>query len=153
MGFGGLYLTWIRGSTTTFVGSIAITINALLMIVFSVLAWRYAMARKIATHRRWALRAFMMVNGVWFFRVGFMAWIILNQGPKWSSENLDGPFDMVWAFANFLIPLAILELYLYTQKRAGTKGKYAMSIILFLLTLIMAVGIFGAFMFMWKPML
>ncbi len=52
MGFGGLYLTWIRGSTTTFVGSIAITINALFMIVFSVLAWRYAMARKIATHRQ-----------------------------------------------------------------------------------------------------
>ncbi len=153
IGIGGLYLVWVRDATLTLFGSIAITINALLMIMFSVLAWKTAMARRIMEHRRWALRAFMMVNGVWFFRVGFMAWIILNQGPLWSTDNLDGPFDLVWAFANFLIPLAILELYLYAQKHAGPKGKYSMSIILFLLTLVMAVGIFGAFMFMWKPML
>jgi len=153
MGIGGLYLVWIRGATLTLFGSIAITINALLMILFSVLAWKTAMARRIMEHRRWALRTFLMVNGVWFFRVGFMAWIILNQGPLGSTDQLDGPFDMVWAFANFLIPLAVLELYLYTQKHAGSKGKYAMSIGLCLLTLVMAIGIFGAFMFMWKPLL
>lgn len=153
MGVGGLYLTWIRGSTTSLVGAIAITINAVLMIFFSVLAWRDARARKITAHRRWALRAFMMVNGVWFFRVGFMAWIILNQGPLGSTEQLDGPFDMVWAFANYLIPLGVLELYFYSQKSSNSKGKYITCISIFLLTLVMAVGIFGAFMFMWKPFL
>ncbi len=153
MGIGGLYLVWIREATTTLLGSIAITINAALMILFSVLAWRTAKALRITEHRKWALRAFMMVNGVWFFRVGFMAWIVLNQGPLWSTESFNGPFDIVWAFANYLIPLGMLELYLWAQERSGKKGKYAVSIGLFSLTLIMAIGIFGAFMFMWKPML
>jgi hypothetical protein len=153
MGIGGLYLVWVRGATLTLFGSVAITINALMMLAFSILAWKTAMAGKITEHRRWALRAFIMVNGVWFFRVGFMAWIILNKGALWSTENLDGPFDMVWAFASFLIPLAILELYLRADKRAGSKGKYAMSVGLFLVTIIMVIGIFGAFMFMWKPRL
>ena len=153
MSIGGLYLVWIRGAIMTFVGSLGITGNAVLILLFAVLAWRAALSGKITIHRRWALRAFIVVNGVWFFRVGFMAWIIFNQGALWSTNNLDGPFDLVWAFASYLLPLGILELYLYTQNHTGPKGKYTMSILLFLLTLVMAVGIFGAFMFMWKPML
>ena len=153
MSIGGLYLVWIRGAVLSFVGSLSITGNAVLILLFSVLAWRAAVSGKIPIHRRWALRAFMVVNGVWFFRVGFMAWILFNQGPLWSTDNLDGPFDLVWGFSSYLLPLGVLELYLYSQKQADSKVKYTMSILLFLLTLIMAIGIFGAFMFMWKPML
>ncbi len=153
MALGGLYLVWVRGATLTLIGSLAISLNALLILIFSTYTIRTARAGKIAAHRRWALRAYLMVNGVWFFRVGFMAWILINQGPVGTTQNLDGPFDLFWSFANFLIPLAILELYLKSREKSGTIGKYVMAVSLFSLTILMAVGIFAAYQMMWKPYL
>lgn len=40
--------------------------------VFVALAWRSALARDFAIHRRHALRAWLLVNGVWFLRIGIM---------------------------------------------------------------------------------
>ena len=71
------------------------------------LAWRHARARNVAMHRRWALRTFVLVSGVWFFRVGMMLWIFLNGGPVGIGEKFDGPFIMFWSFANYLLPLAV----------------------------------------------
>lgn len=149
--FGGLYLVWVRSSTTTHLGAIAISLNALLILVFGALAWRNAAARQFVAHRRWALRTFIAVSGVWFFRVGFMAWILINQGPVGSTSNLDGPFDKFWAFANFLLPLAILEIYLRVRTTAGSTGKYALTAALGVLTIMTAGGIFAAFLFLWRP--
>ncbi len=38
------------------------------------MALRYALARNIDAHKRWAVRTFIVVSGVWFFRVGLMLW-------------------------------------------------------------------------------
>ena len=151
MSLGGLYLTWVRGAILTTIGGIGTSINGILIMIFAVMAIRTARAFDLESHRRWALRTFLMVNGVWFFRVGFMAWIVINQGPVGSTDNLDGPFDIVWSFANYLLPLAVLELYLYAKDNGTPTVKIATSIGLFLLTLLMGVGIFGAYMFMWSP--
>ena len=151
MSLGGLYLVWIRGAVLATLGGVGTSINGLLIMIFAVMAIRAARAFDLEAHRRWALRTFLMVNGVWFFRVGFMAWIVINQGPVGSTDNLDGPFDIVWSFANYLLPLAVLEIYLLTKDKGSSAGKFAMAIGLFLLTLLMAIGIFGAYMFMWSP--
>lgn len=153
MALGGLYLVWIRDSTTSMLGSVSISLNAALIMICAAMTLRYALARDIDTHRRWALRTFLMVNGVWFLRVGLFAWIILNRGPVGVGENLDGPFGIFLGFACYLLPLGVLELYLRTQDRAGAFGKFAMAGGLFVLTALMAVGIFGAFMFRWRPFL
>ncbi len=151
MSLGGLYLVWVRGAVLTTLGGVGTSINGVLILIFAFMAIRTARAFELESHRRWALRTFLMVNGVWFFRVGFMAWIVINQGPVGSTENLDGPFDLVWSFANYLLPLAVLEIYLYMKDKGTSVGKIAMAIGLFLLTLLMGVGIFGAYMFMWSP--
>lgn len=148
---GGLYLVWVREATTTLVGSIGITLNAVLILTFGVLAWRAAMARDFTVHRRWALRTFMVANGVWFMRLGYMAWTILNQGPVGMTRKLDGPFDLFLSFAAYLAPLAVLEIYLRTQARAGAPGKYALAGGLLALTALTALGVFGAAVFMWGP--
>ena len=148
---GGLYLVWVRGSTTTFVGSIAVTINALLILYFGGKTWIAARGHQVQQHRRWALRTFIVASGVWFFRVGFMAWIFINQGPVGSTDNLDGPFDYAWSFLNYLLPLAVLEGYFIISNRSTPVGKYMMSGLIFLLTIITGVGIFGAYLFMWGP--
>lgn len=148
----GLYMVWSRGTVGDTVQHLGITLDAILIMVFAVLALRYAVAREITTHRRWALRLFMVVNGVWFFRVGLMFWIAVNQGPAgFDPKTFTGPFLSFWSFADYLLPLAILELYLRTKERAGATGRFAMALGLFVVTLAMGTGIVVATMGMWLP--
>jgi hypothetical protein len=153
LSLGGLFMVWISGRRNNWVGGLAISLDAVLIITFGVLAWRYALARKFAAHRRWALRTFIVASGVWFMRIGYMTWLIVNQGPVGIARDGTGWFDLFWAFATFLLPLAMLELYLYAQVRGGPRSKLAIATVLFGATMLMAVGIFGAFMFMWRPLL
>lgn len=148
---GGLYLVWVRHATLSMVGSVGITLNAALILAFGGLAWRAARARDFTVHRRWAMRTFMVANGVWFMRLGYMAWTIINQGPVGMTDNLDGPFDVFLGFAAYLVPLAVLEVYFRTQTRAGASGKYALAGGLVALTGLTALGVFGAIAFMWGP--
>ncbi len=153
MALGGLALVWVRHTYLTQAGAISISFDALLIMGCATMSVRHARARKIDLHRRWALRTFLVVNGVWFQRLGYMAWIILNQGPVGIGKRMDGPFDVFWGFGCYLIPLAALELYLLTQDRAGPRGKVLMAAGLFAMTMVMSVGIVGAFSFMWRPLL
>ncbi|MFT6508198.1 MAG: hypothetical protein ACI92O_000007 [Colwellia sp.] len=149
----GLYLVWgyekMPGGNAMFV---AMNIMVLLIITFAFLTLRYAIARNIVQHRQWALRLFMVVNSGWFFRVGLMAWLLIHQAPVgFDPETFEGPFIIALAFAQYLLPLALLELYFWAQQKTDLKVKYGVCIILILATLLMAVGIFGAAATMWLP--
>jgi uncharacterized membrane protein len=145
---GGLYMVWIRGTSSgNFIGHISISLDGVLIIIFAIMALRYAIARDIVTHRRWALRLFMVVNAVWFLRVGYRLWIFLNDGPTPYFET----FFSIWGFGQYLLPLAILELYFLTQDRAGTRGKSVMAAGLVVVTGFMAIGIYDATTAMWLP--
>ena len=150
----GLYMVWIRGGTIGgMVGDTAITLDAVLIIAFAALTLRYALAGKIATHRRWALRLFLVVSAVWFFRIGFMGWIFLTGGIGIDFKTFTGPFLTFIFFGQTLVPLAILELYLRTQDQAGARGKFAMAGGLLIVTILMGIGIYAATMNMWLPRL
>ena len=153
MALGGLYLVWVRGGYFHIPGALAITLDAVLILVFGAMTLRQALARNIAAHQRWALRLFMVVSGVWFLRVGLMGWIVINQGPVGMTGNMDGWFDLFAVYGNYLVPLAILELYLRAKASRSSVQKYAVAGLVTLATLVMAVGIFGAYMFMWKAYL
>ncbi|WP_199852674.1 DUF2306 domain-containing protein [Aquimarina sp. Aq78] len=150
----GLYMIWIRGNIGGLVGQVSVSINAFLIMFFAIMSWRTAVARDFNTHRRWALRLFLVSNGVWFFRIGLMFWLFINGGPVgFDPETFQGPFLVFLGFGQFLVPLAILELYLRAQDRSGTTGKFAMTTLLFFLTIITGIGIFAATMSMWLPRL
>lgn len=153
MAIGGLALTWGRGTYLSVFPAIAISINALLILAFGAVAWRLAVQGNIDAHRRWALRTFITVNGVWFFRVGIMAWIILNQGPVGMANNLGGPADIALAFGCYLIPLAVLEIYFVAQRAGNSAAKFAAALLVLVMTGVMAVGIFGTIAMMWTPYL
>lgn len=144
----GLFLTWTR-ENIGIASDIAISLNAVLIMFCAAQTIGFALARKIDIHRRWALRTFVAVNGVWFLRVGTMLWAILNHG----SSTLDESFFLFWTFGSYLLPLAVLELYFRTQDRSGPPAKVAMAALLLVLTAGMGVGIFGTAMFMWRPLL
>lgn len=149
----GLLLTWGRGTYLSIISAIAISISGVLVLFFAAMAWRFAVARRIDEHRRWAMRLFLAASSVWFFRVGMMAWIILNQGPVGMNRTLSGPADIFIAFGCYLIPLAVLELYFAAQRSARLTPKLGVSLIVLAATAVMAVGIFGTIAFMWGPYL
>lgn len=150
---GALYLVWARGVIGGFPAAVAISINAVLMMTFAFFAIRDAMGRRFEAHRRWAMRLFLASSGVWFFRVGLMLWLLINRGPVGIGKNFDGPFVTTWFFGQYLLPLAVLEIYFFVKRNAGEAGRFAMASILVILTLGTAVGIFGAVVGMWLPRL
>jgi hypothetical protein len=149
----GLYMVWVRGAQINTLASIAISIDAALIIIFAIITWRSARAHDATAHRRWALRTFLVANGQWFFRVGLIAWLIINRGPAGSTEHLDGPFDLFWMFGNYLVPLAVLEIYHSVKEHAGPRGKLAMAGAMFMITIVMSIGIAGVYWIFWRPIL
>ncbi len=149
----GLYMIWVRGSRANFISGIATSLDAVLIIAFGMLAWRAVRAREIASHRRWALRTYIAASGVWFQRVGIFGWTVANQAPVGMTKHFDGWFDLSWAFGCYLLPLAVLELYLRVKDTAGPRGRYAMAAGILLLTAMMGFGIYAAYAFVWRPFL
>ena len=140
----GLYMVWVRGSSDGVVDGIAISLDAVLVIAFGVLAWRAAMARRFASHRRWALRAYIAASAVWFYRLMLFGWVFVNRGPVALAT-----VNRICAFACYLLPLAVLELYLRAETGAP-RERHAMAALLFFLTCAMSVGIFAAYMLTWR---
>jgi len=149
----GLYITWtadkVAGGAVLQFG---LSLNALLIIVFAMLTVKHAIARNISVHRRWALRLFMVVSGVWFFRVGLMFWIMANQGPVGIDvKTFTGPFVTFIAFANYLLPLAILELYFRAQVYSSGLLRWGVSALVLTSTAMMLIGISAVTMLKWLP--
>jgi hypothetical protein len=148
----GLYMLFVHGTVGGIVLQIAQSLDALLILVFAAVALRTALQRDFKTHRRWALRLFMVVSAVWFFRVGLMLWLVIHQAPVgFDPTTFTGPFVTFIAFAQYLIPLLVLECYFRAQDSASVRIKIAMASLLVALTLTMALGIFGAWMGLWLP--
>src|SRR5436190_15038152 len=77
----GLYMLWIRGSVGDASQRWGFTLNVVLLWLCAAMAARYAIARDFRTHRRWALRLFLVVSASWFFRAGLFLSFLLFRGP------------------------------------------------------------------------
>lgn len=149
----GLYMAWVRGAHAGALPDFAISLDAVLILVFGAVTLGFARARDFDRHRRWAMRTFMAVNGVWFLRVAIVPSMIVNKllgGPK---QDLDGPIYAFWAFGCYLVPLAALELYQFARDRFGRTGQGWVAGAVLFGTAFMAVGIVMAWLFMWRPFL
>jgi hypothetical protein len=153
---GGLIMIWTRGGVGDEIQRISISIQAIYIIAFALLAIRYGRLRQFDKHRKWALRLFMVVSGVWFFRVGLMFWLLINGGPVgFDPKTFTGPFLTGLSTFTYAIPLSliVLEMYFYAQKNQGKAFTIITSAIIFVFTIIMGIGIFAATMGMWIPRL
>lgn len=153
MALSGVWLAVVRGTYLSVISAVAILINAVLILVFTALAWRHAIKRRFEQHRRWATRTFMVVSGVWFLRVGLMGWVLINRGPAGMTKDMSGPADIVITFGSYLIPLAILELHEVAQRSASGALKALTATVLAVAAAYTAAGVFGTIAFMWGPYL
>jgi uncharacterized membrane protein len=103
----GLVMVWTRGAPGAPIQDVANNVKELLILGFAWQALRHARARRLDVHRRWALRLFLAVGGVWFFRLMLPLWIVINQGPVgFDPERFQGPALTTNAFLSYLLPLA-----------------------------------------------
>lgn len=147
----GLYMVWTRGTVGDLVTQLAISVDGVLIFVCAAFAMRFAMARNITRHRRWALRLFMVASAVWFFRVGLMGWTALTGGIGIDWETFTGPFIYFLGFGQYLVPLIVLELYFRARDRKEPASQIAVAVAIAALTVFMGTGIFAATKGMWLP--
>lgn len=151
-GAAGLYLTWIRGTVGDLSQHIGSSLAAVLIFLFAALALRYAMARDFTAHRRWALRLFMVVSGAWFIRLILALSGVIFKGPfGFNPQTFTGPFLTFITFGQYLIPLAVLEIYFRAHDRPSPMRRFATAGLLFVLTLVMIGGIFAVTLTTWTP--
>src|SRR5712672_1904595 len=148
----GLYMMWIRGSVGDLSQHLGTSLMAVLIMLCAAMALRYALARDFKTHRRWALRLFLVVSASWFLRLALFLSFLVFKGPfGFDPVAFQGPFLTFLTFAQYLFPLGILEVYLWAQDRPGVLRRMATAGMLFVLTLAMGAGIFAVSMAIWVP--
>lgn len=148
----GLYIHWIRGTFGDMSLRLASTLNALLIWLCAAMAIRYAVRRDFKTHRRWALRLFLVVSAAWFFRAGLFLTYLMFKGPAgFDTNTFKGPMITFLGFAQYLVPLALLELYVRARERPGALRRYAMASALVLTTVATSAGVFAIAASVWVP--
>lgn len=155
LALGGTTMLLTRGTVGGVWQQAGTAMNGVVIVICAALAWRHARSRRMAEHRRWALRLFLAVAGVWLFRVGLMAWLLVHRAPVgFDAKTFSGPFLTFLAFAQFLLPLAVLELVFRAQAAAPGTGaglRTATATLVFALTGLTALGVVGATLVMWWP--
>lgn len=148
----GTYMVLHPGSIGDTWMHVGMVLNTVLVLWFAWMALRNARARDFTTHRRWAMRLFLVSNGVWFFRVFMFLWIAANGGPRgFDPGTLTGPAITAITFAQTLLPLAVLEIYLRVQRGSGEARRIALAAALAVLTIVMSFGIYMLANHRWVP--
>jgi hypothetical protein len=140
----GLYLLLVRGGPVTVTQQIGTGLLGVLLIGCGAMAWRTALRRDFASHRRWALRLFLLVSSAIFIRstIALVSVILAGAGAL-DVSVIQGPVQTVVIFAQYCVPLAVLEFY-FLSKTQGAAARLAMAAILVALTLVMGAGIGAA---------
>ncbi|MFD2166982.1 DUF2306 domain-containing protein [Thalassotalea euphylliae] len=138
----GFYLSWVRGASPDTTAAIGTSINGFLILGFAYFTVKTARNRKLADHKKWAIRLFLVSNAQWFLRVGVFSYLITGTMVG-ATPGFGDPFFAMWTFGCFIIPLAAAQLYFYGSSKSSVSIKYLTSCVLVTLTLLMCVGIFG----------
>jgi hypothetical protein len=140
-----LYLLIVRGTTANLAQQIGTGLLGVLVMVCASMAWRTALRRDFTTHRRWALRLFLLVSTAIFVRstIALVSVILAGAGTL-DVTVIQGPILTVVTFAQYCLPLAVLELYFWSQTRGGAPARLSMAALLVVLTLLLGAGIGAA---------
>lgn len=148
----GFYLTWIRGSYLNIPSAISISINGMLIFAAVVWAWRAAISGDYSSHRRHALRAYLLVNGVWFLRIGMvLTGIVL--APMGYELSVHGGVFLSLSFLSWMLPLACLQLYFWGERTPHAVVQYGVAALFFGLAALTLSGSLAATLFLWWPRL
>ena len=148
----GIFLIWSRERVIgSFIQDIGTTGSGVLVMIFMPIALYYAINKNFVAHRRWALRLFMVVSAVWFLRIMTFGWFFTTGGIGIDMATFSGPFLTVVHFAQYLLPLFVLELYFLAQKTTKEIYRRAVAGLIFFTSSVMAIGVFTVNAAIWIP--
>jgi hypothetical protein len=151
---GGLGMMLHRGAVGDSTQHFALAGNAVVILACAAQALRHARARRFRQHRDWALRLWVAFSGVWFFRIGLALWLLFHGGPVgFDPDSFTGPFLTALAFGQYLVPLALLELWLRAERNATRLQARAVAALFAALSLVTLAGIGAASLILWLPRL
>jgi len=152
LSLGGLYLIWVREASVEIFGDLMVSTNGVIILICAYFTISYARARKIEKHNRWALRLFLAMSGVYFFRIILMFWIIINGGPVgFNPDTFTGPAISVINVIVYVLPIGIFELFMFTLKSKHKASAWMMSAFMIALCLAWIGGIAATSFGMWWP--
>jgi uncharacterized membrane protein len=148
----GLYLLIARGTGIGLLQEFGAGILGVLVLLCASMALRYALKRDFATHRRWAWRLYLLVASGLFIRSGVSLAAMIAAGTgAFDLTSVKGSVLISLTFAQYIVPLAILELYFWTQRRGGRAARLAMAAGLVATSLTMGAGVAAASMAVFVP--
>ncbi|WP_306015768.1 DUF2306 domain-containing protein [Oceanicaulis sp. MMSF_3324] len=147
---GGAIMIWTRDARLNDITGLATTLDAVLIVFFAGMALHYARKRQINRHRPWAMRLFIAASAVWFIRIFYSAWF-LSTGGAGVTASMDGWFDYAVSYGAYLLPLAVLELYLIAQASRSVRLKLTSALVTLAGAGVIALGGVGATLIMWGP--
>ncbi len=148
----GLYLLISRGNATTPLQKLSTCILAVLVMLCASMALRYALKREIATHRRWAWRLYVLMSSALFIRSGITLAAMIAAGTgAFDLTVLKGSVLTFMTFAQYVVPLGVLELYFWTQRRGGHVARLVMAVGLVAISLTLSAGVAAASVAIFVP--
>lgn len=151
--FTGFFLVWVKGSVGGLVGSIFISINGALIFICAYFALKKAMKKQFAEHQKWAIRLFLTMSGVWFFRVLLMLWLTIHNGPVgFDPVKFQGPALIFLYVMSYIFPVLVAEYYFRKINKSNLE-KIKFAIFIIIITMGVLVGTFSATMGLWLPSL
>jgi uncharacterized membrane protein len=147
----GLYMMWFRGTVGDFPQHLGNSLLAVFIMVCATMAVMQARARKFESHRRWAIRLFIVVSASLFIRASVILITIIAGGPVgFDPTTSSGPLLTFIAFAQYLVPLAVFEIYL-RARTGGPAIRLAMASALIMITLTTTAGLAAVTATIWVP--
>jgi len=141
----GVYLLISRGNATTPLQKFGTLTMAVLVMLCAAMAWRYALKRDFATHRQWAWRLYLLMSSALFIRSGISLAAMIAAGTgTFDVTLLKGSFLTLMTYGQFVVPLTVLELYFWTQRRGGRAVRLAMAAGLVAIALTTGAGVAAA---------
>ena len=138
----GLYLIWTRPIFGDLVNNISTSFSGVLVIAFAAIALRYAMARDIRNHRRWALRLFMVASASGSCASGRACGCFSPAASESTPRRLPGRLSSRRISANSCCPLqsssSIFAPATVTARTPGWRWRAGLAV----LTILMGIGIF-----------
>jgi uncharacterized membrane protein len=141
----GLFLLITRGTGTSPLQEFGTGVLGVLILLCATMALRTALKRDFATHRRWAWRLYLLVSSALFIRSGIALAAMMATGTgTFDLAVLRGSVLTFLTFGQYIIPLAVLELYFWTQRHGGRVARLAMAAGLVAISLTMGAGVAAA---------
>lgn len=150
-GVGGLTFIALKGTIGGTVMDVGFGGYGILMLLAAIQTLRHARARRFDLHRAWAIRLYALVIGSWLYRIDYGFWVVLTDAVG-HTDQFDGWFDHVMAFAFYLPNLAVAELYLRARPESpSTALRVSATLTLAAATTILIVGTYFFTRHYWGP--